>query len=250
MAGHSKWANIKHRKERMDAKRGKLFSRLIREVAVAAKIGGNDAAANPRLRLALERARDANVPGDNITRAIKRGGGQTDSGDYAECYEFWPRRCRRSFYLTKTATRRFCANCGKRRGFAFIPAGHFAPEICRRFHNEAFAPVLRARGCNVAVCRTAHDDRLTTKNFRDGIDRAQSFLRAHDGILRRAHFLRRAGIVVFSQLHHRRFNDKARPKHRKHRRAAFSFRRARITTAAPLVPRLFCPPGRRRLPIS
>ena len=84
MAGHSKWANIKHRKERMDAKRGKLFSRLIREVAVAAKIGGNDAAANPRLRLALERARDANVPGDNITRAIKRGGGQTDSGDYAE----------------------------------------------------------------------------------------------------------------------------------------------------------------------
>ena len=84
MARHSKWANIKHRKERMDAKRGKLFSRLIREVAVAAKIGGNDAAANPRLRLALERARDANVPGDNITRAIKRGGGQTDSGDYAE----------------------------------------------------------------------------------------------------------------------------------------------------------------------
>lgn len=68
----------------MDAKRGKLFSRLIREVAVAAKVGGGDPAANPRLRLALERARDANVPGDNITRAIKRGGGQNDGGDYAE----------------------------------------------------------------------------------------------------------------------------------------------------------------------
>ena len=68
----------------MDAKRGKLFSRLIREVMVAAKVGGGDPAANPRLRLALERARDANVPGDNLTRAVKRGGGQADGGDYAE----------------------------------------------------------------------------------------------------------------------------------------------------------------------
>ncbi|MGI9337384.1 MAG: YebC/PmpR family DNA-binding transcriptional regulator [Gammaproteobacteria bacterium] len=84
MAGHSKWANIRHRKERMDARRGKLFSRLIREVMVAAKIGGSDPAANPRLRLAMERARDANVPGDNLARAVKKGGGQNDGGDYAE----------------------------------------------------------------------------------------------------------------------------------------------------------------------
>ena len=69
----------------MDAKRGKLFSRLIREVAVAAKVGGADPAANPRLRLALERARDANVPNDNLTRAVRRSSGQSDGGvDYME----------------------------------------------------------------------------------------------------------------------------------------------------------------------
>lgn len=84
MAGHSKWANIRHRKERMDAKRGKIFSRLIKEVTVAAK-NGTDAAANPRLRLALEKAREANVPNDNIDRAVKRGGGLLEGGaSYAE----------------------------------------------------------------------------------------------------------------------------------------------------------------------
>ena len=84
MAGHSKWANIRHRKERMDSKRGKIFSRLIKEIAVAAKTGGIDPAANPRLRLAVEKAREANVPNDNLERAIKRGGGQLEGADYAE----------------------------------------------------------------------------------------------------------------------------------------------------------------------
>ena len=84
MAGHSKWANIRHRKERVDAKRGKLFSRLIREVMVAARVGGGDPSANPRLRLALDRARDANVPGDNLDRAIKRGSGQLEGAEYEE----------------------------------------------------------------------------------------------------------------------------------------------------------------------
>lgn len=84
MAGHSKWANIRHRKERMDSKRGKIFARLIKETAVAAKIGGPDPDSNPRLRLALEKARAANVPGDNIERAIKRGSGQMEGVQYAE----------------------------------------------------------------------------------------------------------------------------------------------------------------------
>ena len=84
MAGHSKWANIRHRKERVDAKKGKIFSRLIREVAVAVRVGGGDPAANPRLRLALDRARDANVPGDNLERAVKRGSGQLEGADYEE----------------------------------------------------------------------------------------------------------------------------------------------------------------------
>ena len=84
MAGHSKWANIRHRKERMDAKRGRTFARLIKEATVAARIGGVDPAHNPRLRLAIEKARAANVPNDNLDRAIKRGGGKLEGADYAE----------------------------------------------------------------------------------------------------------------------------------------------------------------------
>ncbi|MDT7883492.1 MAG: YebC/PmpR family DNA-binding transcriptional regulator [Thermoflexus sp.] len=75
MAGHSKWANIKHRKAAMDAKRGQLFSRLTRELIVAAREGGPDPETNLRLRLAIERARAANMPKENIERAIRRGAG-------------------------------------------------------------------------------------------------------------------------------------------------------------------------------
>jgi len=84
MAGHSRWANIKHRKERSDAKRGKAFTKLIREITVAARLGGGDANANPRLRLALEKARAENLPGDNIQRAIQRGTGTLDGVAYEE----------------------------------------------------------------------------------------------------------------------------------------------------------------------
>ncbi len=84
MAGHSRWANIKHRKERSDAKRGKAFTKLIKEIAVAARLGGGDASANPRLRLALEKARAENLPGDNIQRAIQRGTGTLDGVAYEE----------------------------------------------------------------------------------------------------------------------------------------------------------------------
>ncbi len=78
MAGHSKWANIQHRKKAQDAKRGKLFTRLIREITVAARMGGGDAASNPRLRLALDNALAANMPKDTIERAVKRGSGNLD----------------------------------------------------------------------------------------------------------------------------------------------------------------------------
>ena len=80
MAGHSKWANIQHRKKAQDAKRGKLFTRLIREISVAARHGGGDPAANPRLRLAVDKARQANMPKDNIERAIAKGTGD-DGGE-------------------------------------------------------------------------------------------------------------------------------------------------------------------------
>jgi len=84
MAGHSKWANIQHRKKRQDAKRGKLFSKLIREVMVAARTGGPNPDDNPRLRLALDKAQAANMPKDTLARAIKRGSGDADDASYEE----------------------------------------------------------------------------------------------------------------------------------------------------------------------
>ena len=84
MAGHSKWANIKHRKAATDAKRGKIFSRLIREITVAAKLGGSDASSNPRLRLAMDKAMDNNMPKDTVERAIKRGAGELEGVSYEE----------------------------------------------------------------------------------------------------------------------------------------------------------------------
>jgi YebC/PmpR family DNA-binding regulatory protein len=84
MSGHSKWANIKHKKERTDAKRGKIFTRLIKEITVAAKMGGGDLDTNPRLRLAVDKAWDANMPKDNVQRAIDRGTGNLEGVDYVE----------------------------------------------------------------------------------------------------------------------------------------------------------------------
>jgi YebC/PmpR family DNA-binding regulatory protein len=84
MAGHSKWANIKHRKERQDAKRGKIFTKLIRELTVAAKHGGGNPADNPRLRLAVDKALTANMTRDTIDRAIARGAGSGDADNVEE----------------------------------------------------------------------------------------------------------------------------------------------------------------------
>src|SRR6266849_6607038 len=84
MAGHSKWANIQHRKGRQDAKRGKIFTRLIKEITVAARMGGGDPDMNPRLRLAVDKAYENNMPKDNVERAIKRGTGGLDGVNYEE----------------------------------------------------------------------------------------------------------------------------------------------------------------------
>jgi YebC/PmpR family DNA-binding regulatory protein len=84
MAGHSKWANIQHRKGAQDKKRGKLFTKLIREITVAAKMGGGDIASNPRLRMAVDKAKGQSMPKDNIERAIKRGSGDMDGADFQE----------------------------------------------------------------------------------------------------------------------------------------------------------------------
>lgn len=84
MAGHSKWANIQHRKGRQDARRGKIFTKLIKEVTVAARIGGGDLNFNPRLRLAIAQAKEENMPAENIDRAIKRGTGELEGVSYEE----------------------------------------------------------------------------------------------------------------------------------------------------------------------
>jgi YebC/PmpR family DNA-binding regulatory protein len=84
MAGHSKWANIKHRKAAADAKKGKVFTRLIKEITVAAKLGGGDANSNPRLRLAMDKAREANMTKDSVQNAVKRGTGQLEGVSYEE----------------------------------------------------------------------------------------------------------------------------------------------------------------------
>jgi len=84
MAGHSKWANIKHRKAAADAKKGKVFTRLIKEITVAARMGGGDPDSNPRLRLMLDKARDANMTKDSVQRAVQRGTGELDGVAYEE----------------------------------------------------------------------------------------------------------------------------------------------------------------------
>jgi YebC/PmpR family DNA-binding regulatory protein len=84
MAGHSKWANIQHRKGRQDAKRGKIFTKLIKEITVSARLGGGDPNFNPRLRVAVDKAKEENMPSDNIDRAIKRGTGELEGVSYEE----------------------------------------------------------------------------------------------------------------------------------------------------------------------
>ena len=84
MAGHSKWANIQHRKGAQDAKRGKLFTKLIKEINVAARLGGSDASSNPRLRLAIDKALSGNMAKDTIERAVKKGAGELEDVEYEE----------------------------------------------------------------------------------------------------------------------------------------------------------------------
>jgi len=85
MSGHSKWAGIKHKKAKVDAQRGRIFTRVIREITVAARLGGGDPVGNPRLRDAIDKAKAANMPQDNIIRAVKKGTGELEGVSYEEC---------------------------------------------------------------------------------------------------------------------------------------------------------------------
>ena len=92
MSGHSKWASIKHQKGVTDARRGQLFTKLTREIIIAAKEGGGNADMNFRLRLAVQKAKESNMPSDNIERAIKKGTGEIEGGLYHGWYQLQPRR--------------------------------------------------------------------------------------------------------------------------------------------------------------
>jgi Uncharacterized conserved protein len=93
MAGHSKWANIKHRKAAVDARRGKLFTKVSKEIIVAARLGGGDPEGNSRLRMAIQNARAVSMPVDNIKRAIQRGTGEIESVTYEDVtYESYAAR--------------------------------------------------------------------------------------------------------------------------------------------------------------
>ncbi len=85
MAGHSKWAQIKHKKASADAKRGKIFTKIVKEISVSARIGGGDPTGNPRLRTAIEKAKEVNMPAENIKRAIMKGTGELPGVSYEEC---------------------------------------------------------------------------------------------------------------------------------------------------------------------
>src|SRR4029079_18600532 len=84
MSGHNKWSTIKHKKGAADAKRGKIFTKIIKEITVAAKMGGGDPDGNPRLRTAIDKAKSENMPKDNVERAIKKGAGGLEGTNYEE----------------------------------------------------------------------------------------------------------------------------------------------------------------------
>ena len=84
MSGHSKWATIKHKKGALDAKRGKIFTKIIREMTIASRIGGGDPNSNPRLRTAVDKAKSVNMPADNIKRAIQKGTGELEGASYED----------------------------------------------------------------------------------------------------------------------------------------------------------------------
>ena len=86
MSGHSKWAQVKHKKALVDSRKGKVFSKIVKEIAVAARLGGGDSAGNPRLRTAIERAREVNMPQDNIKRAVMKGTGELPGISYEEAF--------------------------------------------------------------------------------------------------------------------------------------------------------------------
>src|SRR2546423_1747409 len=184
MAGHSKWANIKHRKAAADAKKGKVFTRLIKEITVAAKLGGADANANPRLRLAMDKAREANMTKDSVQNAIKRGAGQLDGVSYEEArYEGYgpagaaglgecpPHNPTRTGAEGRPAFTQNGGNLGSAGsgGFFFLQVGPFLfPPGPDHEARDRGATRRRRRRAHAPAPRRAREPRRRAKRLHDG----------------------------------------------------------------------------------
>jgi YebC/PmpR family DNA-binding regulatory protein len=158
MSGHSKWASIKHKKGALDAKRGKLFSRLVKEITVAARLGGGDSETNPRLRTVVQSARDVNMPADNIDRAIKKGTGELPGVSYEECtYEiFAPGGVAimvRALTDNRNRTTAELRNILSKKGGRLAGAG----AVARIFENRGFITVAKETTSEDALLALALD---------------------------------------------------------------------------------------------
>ena len=150
MAGHSKWANIQHRKGRQDAKRGKIFTKLIKEITVAARLGGGEINFNPRLRAAVAAAKEQNMPADNISRAIKKGTGELEGVNYEEIrYE--------GYGINGAAIIVDCLTDNKQRAVAEVRhafsknGGNLGTDGCVSFLFKHLGSIFFAPGANLEI---------------------------------------------------------------------------------------------------
>ncbi|MGE4596492.1 MAG: YebC/PmpR family DNA-binding transcriptional regulator [Methylophilaceae bacterium] len=187
MAGHSKWANIQHRKGRQDAKRGKVFTKLIKEITVAARMGGGDINFNPRLRAAVAAGKDENMPAENITRAIKRGTGELEGISYEEIrYE--------GYGISGAAIIIDCLTDNKQRAVADVRhaltknGGNLGTDGCVSFlfkhcGNIFFAPRVDAdKLMEVAIDLGAEDVIINDDESIEIITTPSDFLEVKDGL--------------------------------------------------------------------
>lgn len=171
MSGHSKWATIKHKKAKEDSKRGKIFTKLVREITVAAKEGGGDPAGNPKLRLILEKAKEVNMPQENIVRAIKKGTGELAGGNSYEAFTYEGYGPHGAALMVDTLSDNKNRTVSELR-HAFAKAGGNLAEsgsVSWMFENKG---VVRAHGAMT-------DDEILEKFMDVNLDDAQQ----HDGII-------------------------------------------------------------------
>ena len=180
MSGHSKWSTIKHKKGAADAKRGKIFTKVIKEITVAARIGGGDVDGNPRLRMAVLKAKSVNMPQDNVTRAIKKGTGELEGVQYEELsYEGYGPGGVAIFMEVMTDNKNrtvseIRATLGKRGGnmgengcvaWMFEKKGFLAIKISKKGEDELLEMVIDAGGDDMQTIEDHYEITTSVENF-------------------------------------------------------------------------------------